>query len=156
MSDVIDKIEHNTKIAKVTLHNVIDRPGVAAEIFSALGEHGLNVELISTSSAGRGRADIAFAVLDVDLTDVAKLLEAIKGNFGAHDIAVDRDHALITIYGTRLATTPGAAGKIFKVLSENGINIDMISASLTVLSLVVDKSKVDRAVEAIEKEFPAP
>jgi len=156
MNNVIDKIEQNTKIAKVTLHNVIDRPGVAAEIFSALGEHGLNVELISTSSAGRGRADIAFAVLDADLTDVAKLLEAIKGNFGARNIVVERDRALITIYGTRLATTPGAAGKIFKVLSENGINIDMISASLTVLSLVVDKSKVDRAVEAIEKEFPAP
>ena len=155
MTNVFDKIEQNTKIAKVTLRNVTDRQGVAAEIFSALGEHGLNVELISTSSAGRGRADISFAVLETDLGDVVKLLDTIKGNFGAQDIAVDQDRALITIYGSKLATTPGVAGKIFKVLSENGINIDMISASLTVLSLVVDESKIKSAVEAIEKEFPS-
>jgi aspartate kinase len=155
MTHIFDKIEQNTKIAKVTLRNVTDRQGVAAEIFSALGEHGLNVELISTSSAGRGRADISFAVLEADLSDVVKLLDTIKGNFGAHDIGVDQDRALITIYGSKLATTPGVAGKIFKVLSENGINIDMISASLTVLSLVVDESKITSAVEAIEKEFPS-
>lgn len=155
MTNIFDKIEQNTKIAKVTLHNITDRQGVAAEIFSALGEHGLNVELISTSSAGRGRADISFAILEVDLSEVVKLLDTIKGNFGAQDVTVDRDRALITIYGSKLATTPGVAGKIFKVLSENGINIDMISASLTVLSLVVDESKIKSAVEAIEKEFPS-
>ena len=154
MTGIFDRIEQNPKIAKVTLRNVIDRQGVAAEIFSALGEHGLNVELISTSSAGRGRADISFAVLEGDLSDVVKLLDTIKGNFGAQDVAVNKDLALITIYGSKLATTPGVAGKIFKVLSENGINIDMISASLTVLSLVVDKSKIAGAVDAIQKEFP--
>ncbi len=155
MTRIFDRIEQNTKIAKVTLQNVNDRQGVAAEIFSALGDHGLNVELISTSSAGRGRADISFAVLEADLKDVVKLLDRIKGNFGAQGVAVDKDRALITIYGSRLATTPGAAGKIFKVLSESGINIDMISASLTVLSLVVEENKIKSAVEAIEKEFPS-
>lgn len=152
MGQVIDRVEHNTRIAKVTLCKVVDRPGVAAEVFGALGEHGLNVELISTSSTGRGRADISFAVLETDLNDVVKLFEAIKGNFGAQDISVNRDCALITIYGARLATTPGVAGKIFKVLSENGINIDMISASLTVLSLVIDQGRVTDALEVIKKE----
>ncbi len=152
MGQVIDRVEHNTRIAKVTLCKVVDRPGVAAEVFGALGEHGLNVELISTSSTGRGRADISFAVLETDLNDVVKLFEAIKGNFGAQDISVNKDCALITIYGARLATTPGVAGKIFKVLSENGINIDMISASLTVLSLVIDQGRVTDALEVIKKE----
>lgn len=155
MTRIFDRIEQNTKIAKVTLHNVTDRQGVAADIFSALGEHGLNVELISTSSAGRGRADISFAVLEADLSDVVKLFDTIKGNFGAQDVIVDQDRALITIYGSQLATTPGAAGKIFKALSESGINIDMISASLTVLSLVVEESKIKNAIEAIEREFPS-
>jgi aspartokinase len=57
MTRIFDRIEQNTRIAKVTLHSVVDRQGVAAELFSALGEHGHNIELISTSSAGRGRAD---------------------------------------------------------------------------------------------------
>lgn len=151
---MIESIEHNKNIAKVTLQGVSDRYGVAAEIFSALGEHGLNVELISTSSTGRGRADISFAVLDSDLGEVVKLLETIKGNFGARTIAVDKDRALITIYGTKLATTPGVAGRIFKILSENGINIDMISASLSVLSIVIKEDRVTNAVEALNREFP--
>jgi aspartate kinase len=150
---MIDKIEHNTNIAKVTLHNVVDRYGIAADVFSALGEHGLNVELISTSSTGRGRADISFAILQADLDEVVRLLETTKGNFGAQELLVDKNCALMTIYGAKLATTPGVAGKIFKILSENGINIDMISASLTVLSIVVEKEKITTAIEAIQKEF---
>jgi len=150
---MIDKIEHNTNIAKVTLHKVVDRYGVAAEVFSALGEHGLNVELISTSSTGRGRADIAFAVLTADLDEVVRLLETTKGNFGAQEVSVDKNCALMTIYGEKLATTPGVAGRVFKILSDNGINIDMISASLTVLSIVVEKEKITTAIEAIQKEF---
>ncbi|UCD06397.1 MAG: ACT domain-containing protein [candidate division WOR-3 bacterium] len=151
---MIESIEHNKNVAKVTLQGVSDRYGVAAEIFSALGEHGLNVELISTSSTGHGRADISFAILESDLDEVVKLLETIKGNFGGRTIAVDKDRALITIYGTRLATTPGVAGRIFKVLSENGINIDMISASLSVLSIVVGEDRVTNAVEALREAFP--
>lgn len=151
---MIESIEHNKNIAKVTLQGVSDRYGVAAEIFSALGEHGLNVELISTSSTGRGRADISFAILESDLDEVVRLLETIKSNFGARTIAVDKDRALITIYGAKLATTPGVAGRIFKTLSENGINIDMISASLSVLSIVVREDRITNAVEALNKEFP--
>ncbi|UCD19651.1 MAG: ACT domain-containing protein [candidate division WOR-3 bacterium] len=150
---MIEKIEQNTNIAKVTLHNVVDRYGIAADVFSSLGEHGLNVELISSSSSGRGRADISFAVLQSDLDEVVRLLETTKSSFGAQELLVDKNCALLTIYGARLATTPGVAGKIFKTLSECGINIDMISASLTVLSIVVEKGKIKTAVEAIQKEF---
>lgn len=150
---MIDRIEYNNGIAKVTLHGVSDRYGVAADVFSALGEHGLNVELISTSSIGHKRADISFAVLEADLDEVVNILEKIKSNFGAQDILVDRDCALISIYGTKLATTPGIAGKIFKILSENGINIEMISASLSALSIVVREDRGVSAVESLKKEF---
>jgi aspartate kinase len=151
--EMIDRIEYNNGIAKVTLHGVSDRYGVAADVFSALGEHGLNVELISTSSIGHKRADISFAVLEADLDEVVNILEKIKSNFGAQDILVDRDCALISIYGTKLATTPGIAGKIFKILSENGINIEMISASLSALSIVVREDRGVSAVESLKKEF---
>ena len=86
---------------------------------------------------------------------MAKLLEKIRSNFGAQSVVVEKERALITIYGSKLATTPGVAGKIFKALSENAVNIDMISASLTMLSLVVDRDKINTAVEAIKKEFPS-
>jgi aspartate kinase len=153
MEKEIENIEQNTKIAKVTLERVIDRHGVAAEIFGALGQHGVNVELISTSSVGHNRANISFAILESFLDDVLKLLETIKDKFGADKVSVDKGCALITVYGTKLSTTPGIAGRIFKDLSEHGVNIEMISASLSVLSIVVKKEKVAEAVEAIKASF---
>ena len=153
MERIIENIDYNTKIAKVTLHKVFDRQGVAAEIFGSLGQHGVNVELISTSSSGHNRSNISFAILESDLDALLKLLETIKDKFGAEKIVVDKDCALITLYGPQLSTTPGTAGKVFAILSERGINIEMISASLTVLSIIVSKEKVTEAVEVIKTRF---
>lgn len=137
----------------MTIHRVYDRYGIAAEIFNALGQHSLNIEAISTSSLGHNRADITLAVLESDLNDVVRLLESIKGKFGAKKIIVDKDRAIITIYGSRISSTPGIAGRIFTKLSELGINIEMISASLSVLSIVIKKEKAGEVVEAIKKWF---
>lgn len=153
MEKIVENVEYNTKIVKVTLHNVVDRYGVAAEIFGALGQHGLNVELISTHSVGRNRADISFAVIESDLDDVLKLLETIKDKFGCKKIATDKGLALITLYGSKLSTAPGIAGKVFAILADQAINIEMISSSLSVLSIVVKKDKVMEAVEAIKTTF---
>lgn len=153
MEKIVESIEYNTKIVKVTLHNVLDRYGVAAEIFGALGQHGLNIELISTHSVGHKRTDISFAVIESDLGEVLRLLETIKDKFGCKKITTDKDLALITLYGTKLSAAPGFAGKIFAILAERAINIEMISASLSVLSVVVKKGKVVEAVEAIKTQF---
>ncbi len=153
MEKIINSVNYNTGIAKVTLHSVIDRRGTAGEIFGALGQHGLNVELISTTSIGHGRADISFAVLESYLDDVCKTLDTIKDKFGTKKIIVDRDCAMITIYGTMLSATPGVAGKVFSKLSERKINIEMISASLSAVCIVVRKEKVTEAVEAIRTGF---
>ncbi len=77
MEKIIEGVDYKTQLAKITLGGVVDRPGVAAEIFSALGQHGLNIELISTSLIGRGRADISFAVLESSLENVCKVLYQI-------------------------------------------------------------------------------
>jgi aspartokinase len=149
MEKIIDSVNYNTRIAKVTLHNIVDRRGTAGEIFSALGQQGLNVELISTNSIGHGRADISFAVLETYLDEVCKTLETIKDKFGTKKIIIDRDCAMITIYGRMLSATAGIAGKIFSELSDRKINIEMISASLSAVSIVVKKERVSEAVEAI-------
>jgi len=153
MEKIIEGVDYNTQLAKITLGGVVDRPGVAAEIFSALGQHGLNIELISTSLIGRGRADISFAVLESSLENVCKVLETIKDRFGTRKIDIDKDCALITIYGSMLFSTSGIAGKIFAKLSEQGINIEMISASISALSIVVRRDKAKQAVTAIKTEF---
>jgi aspartate kinase len=153
MEKIIEGIDYKTKLAKITMHGVVDRPGVAAEVFSALGQHGLNIEFISTSAVGRGRAEIMFAVLASEIENVIKVLELVKEKFGTREITIDRDCALITLYGSLLATTPGIAGKIFTRLADHKINIEMINASLSGLSIVVKKENIMEAVGAIRAEF---
>jgi aspartate kinase len=152
MEHIVEGIDYK-QLAKVTLHHVADRPGVAADIFSALGQQGLNIELISTCSLGKGYADISLAVLETNLEDVCRVLTGLKGKFGVKGIIIDRDCAMITIYGSKLSSTPGVAAKIFAQLSDRKINIEMINASMSALNLVVKKERVMDAIGAVRTEF---
>ncbi len=151
--DSIESVNLNTHFAKVTLCGVLDRHGVAAEIFCALGQQGVNVEMITQTALGKGRADISFAVLESTLDSVYRILDSIKDNFQTREIIVNRDCALIMIYSTSMQATSGLAGKIFARLAERKINIDMISSSLTSLNIMIKRDKAMDAVAAIRAEF---
>jgi aspartate kinase len=153
MERLIETIDYSTHMAKITLQGVVNRHGVAGEIFSILGRHGLNIELISTCQTGRNRADISFAVHESNAKTVIKILESIKGRYGRHAVLIDQDCAMINIYGPMLGNTPGIAGDIFGILAERKINIEMINASLSGLNLVVQKDQVMDAVAALRTEF---
>ncbi len=153
MNKFVEGINFNSDIARITLHGVVDRQGIAAEVFGALGQHGLNVELISTTSIGRGRADISFAVLEPYVDKACKVIETMQETFKTKKIAVDKNCALITIFGPMLASTPGIAGAVFAKLADQGVNIEMISASLSSVSMIVQREKVTSAVKAIQDEF---
>ncbi len=151
MSNIVEDIKYSTEVAKVTLKSVPDRPGIAGLLFSTLGEHGFNIELIAQSSAGRRRTDISFVIAKTDLDSVLKLLAAIKMRFASRQIVVDEDIAMITIYGRKLPETPGIAGRLFSILADQKINIDIISASMTVISCVIKKDRVTQAIEVLRK-----
>lgn len=153
MERLIESIEYSTHMAKVTMQGVVNRHGVAAEIFSVLGQQGLNIELVSTCQTSRNRADISFAVHKSDFKIVRKILDNMKGRYGTQNVTIDQNCALLTIYGPLLAHTPGVAGKIFGVLAQRKINIDMINASLSGLNLVVQKEQIMDAVAALRTEF---
>ncbi|KPK70031.1 hypothetical protein AMJ87_09465 [candidate division WOR_3 bacterium SM23_60] len=153
MDKFIEGVNFNSDIARITLHGVVDRQGIAAEVFGALGQHGLNVELISTTSIGRGRADISFAVLEPYVDMACKVIKAMQETFRTKKITVDKNCALITVFGPMLSSTPGIAGTIFARLADHGVNIEMISASLSSVSIIVQREKVTNAVKAIQDEF---
>lgn len=153
MERLIESIEYSTHMAKVTLQGVVNRHGVAAEIFSVLGQHGLNIELISTYQTSRNRVEISFAVRQSEFKTVRRVFDSIKGSYGTQNIVIDQNCALITIYGPLLAHTTGVAGKIFGILAQRKINIEMINASLSGLNLVVQKEQVMDAVAALRTEF---
>ncbi len=153
MEKLIDRVEFNTRVAKVTLQKVTDKPGIAAEIFSLLGKHGINVELISSCSVGQKKSDISLAVLEDDLDEVVRILKKFKEKFGMKGILVDKDVGMISVFGENLSRQPNVASYIFHMISEEGINIKMINASMLVMTIVIDEKRIMDIVASLRAEF---
>jgi aspartate kinase len=148
-------IASNANIAKITIHSVPDRPGIAAEIFGKLGAQGFNVEMVVSGISYKGRTDVTFAVVENELDAIETLLEKMNNEIGAERISHTSSVALVSIAGHQLAQTPGIAGRMFNALSKAGINIDTISTSMSSVTCLVARDKAKEAVEALRKEFQA-
>ncbi|MFB0509949.1 MAG: ACT domain-containing protein [bacterium] len=153
MSNLIEDIELRTNLAKITMKSVFDRPGIASLIFSSLGEAGFNVETIAQTGTTKDRCDISFTVKDDEVDMVLEHLRKKLTDISATGVLVDKNVALVTIFGKELVHTPGFAGRVFSILANKGINIEMISASLSILSCIIPKDKASEAMETIKAEL---
>ncbi len=151
MQDI--EIIGNTKVARVTLHSVDDQPGISAELFGQMGSQGFNVELVSSNIVSKGKSDISFVVAEEELPAILVLMDSLKKSTNAQNVTHDSNVALITISGHGLIQKPGIAGKMFKALSDAGINIQMISTSLSSITCMISDQVISDAVKCLEKEF---
>jgi aspartate kinase len=142
-----------TDVVKLTLRGMPDRPGMAAGIFSTLGERGINVELITASAIGGGRTDVSFIVGQRDMERVTGVMEKLKAEFEADEVLYDPNVAIVALHVAELVQTPGTAGRMFAALSGRGINIDMISTSMASITCVIPGNRADDAVKVLEEEF---
>jgi aspartate kinase len=146
-------VTSDKKIAKVTLLNVPDKPGIAAQIFQDVAARDINIRLIIQSAAADHRAGITFIIED-ELADAAsKLVAEWKQKGLATDGMVEKGVATVAIIGSRLAATPGLAGRMFAALAREGINVDCISSSEMTVSCVIAADQLARAVRAVHAEF---
>jgi aspartate kinase len=146
----IEEIWVSTHVVKVTIRRARDRAGIAAEVFETLNNLEINVELIVHASSTKGKADIAFLVLQSQLPKIKDSCQELLDTIGGEDLLIDDKVALLAFYGHReLSRTPGIASHIFNILAEVGVNIEMISTSLDSLSLVIRSDRVHQAVEAL-------
>jgi aspartate kinase len=137
----------------VTLLNVPDRPGVAAQIFSDVAAKEINIRLIIQSAAADHRAGITF-IIEEDLADeAAKLVAEWKAKGVVTDGTVERGVATIAIIGSRLAATPGLSARMFTALAREGINVDCISSSEMTMSCVIASDQITKAVQTVHAEF---
>ena len=143
----------NRNISKVTITDVEDRPGMAAEIFGTLGTKGFNVELVVSTGGREGRADISLAVARSQEAQVKEVLEQIRGEVGGRSVDVNSKVALVSIVGHDLSREVGLAGRMFGALSRNGINIEVISTSMSSVTCRIDEDKVEQAEAALRQEF---
>lgn len=150
---IISGVTHDTAEAKVAVLGVPDRPGIAARVFRALAEAGVNVDMIVQNVSQEGLTDITFTLPKSDLAIAGPLLEEMKGEIGATGIQQDPDIAKISLVGAGMKSHPGVAADMFDALAEAGINIEIISTSSIRVSCVVRASEVERAVRAVHDRF---
>lgn len=151
---LITAVTHSTAEARVTLHGVPDEPGAAARIFAALAEGDVNVDMIvqNEPAAAGGRAEISFTVPREFLGEARAALEPLAGEAYAQ-LAAHEQMGKVSIVGAGMRSHPGVAARVFEVLAQEGINLDMISTSPIKISCVIDRAHVERAVRALHAAF---
>ena len=151
---LITGVTHSTSEARVTLLGLRHEPGVAAGIFEALTEANVNVDMIDQNVPGSagGKAEISFTVPHDDLRVATLALAALKDTV-FEQMETQPEMGKVSIVGAGMRTHPGVAAKVFRVLADEGINIDMISTSPVRISCVIGRAQVKQAVSVLHHAF---
>ncbi|MGB0959452.1 MAG: aspartate kinase [Halocynthiibacter sp.] len=154
-SNIVSGVAYSRDEAKVTLISVADRPGVSAAIFGPLSEAGVNVDMIVQNISEEGRTDMTFSC-PTDQVDRAKTaLEAAKaeGEINYHDLVADMNVAKVSVVGIGMRSQTGIAAKMFAALSQEGVNINVITTSEIKISVLIDRKYMELAVQALHDAF---
>lgn len=150
---VISGVTSKKDEAKITIRDIPDIPGVAAKVFETLGSKKIYVNMIVQSTGRDDRASISFTVLKSDLKQALDICNSLKDELGASLITSKENIAIVSAVGVGMLSSYGVAGKMFEVLSQHGINIEMISTSEIGISCVIDDMYSELAVKAIHRDF---
>jgi len=146
-------IAHDLDVAKVTVRHVPDQPGIAAAIFEPLTEAHVSVDTIVQNASEEKLTDLTFTVSRTDLRKALSVIEKTAKEIGAREVVSDEKLGKVSIVGTGMQSAPGYASRMFRTLSDAGINIDMISTSEIRITCIVEEARVKDAVKALHKAF---
>jgi aspartate kinase len=150
---VVTGIAHDRGQAKVTIRGVPDRPGIAAQVFGAVADHGVVVDMIVQNVSRDGLTDISFTVPRGDRPQVVATLADVARRIGAARVTHDDRIAKVSIVGVGMRSHSGVAARMFRALSAEGINIHMISTSEIAVSCVIEDKYTELAVRALHDAF---
>ncbi|MBK7352224.1 MAG: aspartate kinase [Nitrosomonas sp.] len=151
---VISGIAFNRDEAKITVLGVPDHPGIAYQILGPIADVNIDVDIIIQNVGHDGMTDFSFTVNRNDLANAMAILKnSILPHIGARDVIGGDKIAKVSIVGVGMRSHAGIASKMFRVLAEEGINIQMISTSEIKISVVVDENYMELAVRVLHKAF---
>ena len=147
-------IAYQTNVSKVTVCGVADKPGVAAALFEPLSAAGINVDtIVQNTSADRTTTDISFTVTGDDVTHAMRVMAPLETALGAAQVISDPNLASVSVVGSGMQNTPGYASRMFRILADGGINIDMITTSEIRISCIISRDQVQDAVRLLHQGF---
>ena len=151
---VISGVAFNRDEAKITVHDVPDRPGVAYAILGPIADAKIDVDVIVQNVGHDGMTDLSFTV---NRSDCARAVKILKGQVQPHircrDISADERIAKVSIVGMGMRSHAGIAAQMFRTLAEEGINIQMISTSEIKITVVIEEKYTELAVRVLHKAF---
>ncbi|MCB4791726.1 MAG: aspartate kinase [Elusimicrobia bacterium] len=150
---VVSSVTYDKNQVKFAILGVPDKPGIAAQVFGSLANAGINVDMIIQSAPREKYNDISFTVSRSDIRKARAVIGKVKRKLDAEEVIYDDKIAKVSIVGVGMRSYPGVASKMFKTLSKNNINIDMISTSEIKISCVIKEAQVNEAVVALHKAF---
>ena len=150
----ISGIAHSLNEAKITLFGVPDQPGQAAEIFGALAEFSVNVDMIvQSSSINHGSTDITFTIPETDLLTAEKVIKKIQENIDFKKFTSETNVVKISVVGNSMRSQSGIAKTMFQTLAKNHINIQVISTSEIKISVLISSEYYELAMRSLHLEF---
>ena len=153
MRNKVRSIAHDLDVAKITVVGVPDRPGIASAIFEPLAKSGISVDTIVQNASIENITDLTFTVAKSQLDRAMEVVRPIADSIGARDCVSDSRLGKVSIIGTGMQNTPGFAARMFSALSENSINIQLITTSEIRITCIIDEAKVSDAVRALHRAF---
>ena len=146
-------ITFNKEIAKISLVEVPDIPGIAAKVFELLSSENISCSFIVQSQSHNAKNDITFTVSEKDFKPAMNILEKNLKMIGGREIISDINVATISVIGTGVVRDPRVASRVFKTLARAETNVDLISSSNITLTCVIKERDVEKAVCDLHKEF---
>ena len=150
---VITGVAVDKNQTKVTVRNIPDKPGAAAEIFRELGEAGILVDMIVQNIGREGLANLTFTVSKDDAAKAESLLDKFCSTFDGASAQLTGDIAKVSVIGTGMRSHSGVAAKFFRALADNDINVQLITTSEIKISVGIDLKDADKAANALHAAF---
>jgi aspartate kinase len=150
---LVSGISYNKDEAKISVFRVPDKPGIAAQLFSPLSHANITVDMIIQNVSHEGYTDLTFTVPKADFKKALKIVEETAKDIGASGVSSDEGIAKVSIVGVGMRSHSGVASKMFQTLSQEGINIQMISTSEIKVSCIVDAKYTELAVRVLHDAF---
>ena len=140
--------------AKITIIDLVDEPGIAARVFKALSDDSINVDMIVQNNfIERKRTNLTFTIPMGDLEKSLSILDTLKDRIAFSKIISEDNLSKVSIIGSGMRNQPGIAAKMFQCLSEQNINIEVISTSEIKVSVLIDKARTEDAVSSLHDAF---
>jgi len=150
---VVSGIMIDKNQAKITIKGVPDHPGIASKFFTGLAEENLSVDMIIQNVSDEGHTDISFTVKKEDINKATKIVQELGKLIEARNVSADPNICKVSIVGAGMRSHPGVAAKMFSALSEENINIIMISTSEIRVSCIIEEKYGELAVRVLHKAF---